>query len=160
MSKVTFSFNLSEAEQNLVNCASEINEEELLSFLKTKLMTKSQEIVINFASTKLYETKLEPEEDEELLMKDDYKEDYVDNEDIEFSFKYANKDWMKRALNALLDAKKQNVFLTTNDIFNLAGVSEGARKNLRTSLGRFLKKSGVKCRKRVMNGTTVTDYYI
>lgn len=172
MSKFSIEFDLNETEEKALRLAVSLEEHELLTFLKEQIVSKSQEIVINYAYKKKSE---EDNGDKEIRNKFDEKDicdelenvyrksdemSDEENDEIEFSYKYANKEWMKRALNALVEAKKQNVYLTTNDIFRLAGISDGAKKNLRTFLGRFLRKSGVKCRKYNQNGTTVTDYYI
>ena len=84
----------------------------------------------------------------------------VEEQNNEDFFKFADKEWKINAINAVLEASRNNKTITPEEIFGIIGVTPLKRKSFRRKLGCLMKESGIKCVKKNRNGTTVTGYYI
>lgn len=156
MSFKTFSVEFNELDEFVVEQALKIDKN-LFNKLISKEITKvAQQVIISYVQIKL-------SEDENKDRSNKYKT--IDDRTVlikkaNIKYIYADCEWKEKALDAVVDSSGENKSITPEEIFDIINFPKEKRKSYKTELGRFMKKSGVRCLKTSCNGTTRTGYFI
>lgn len=161
--KKSIDFQLDDQENKFVECAMKIDEKALLEMIKASMIEASQKIICEYTVNHLNGSIiLKKEKTSKILPAPSTPPTEIpfDEKEKKITYKYADKEWKRKALEKIIEDSRAGKRNTMDEIFEHIGVSPTQKKHFRRPLGMFLKKSGVTSKKEFVDKVNRIYYFI